>query len=324
MQKRNRVVIIDALNMYFRSYIVDPSLSTNGQPIGGVKGFFKILQKLIRETKPDEVLVVWDGAGGSRKRKTINKNYKEGRKPIRLNRDIRTLSEREELENKIWQQTRLMEYLNELPIIQLILPEVEADDIISQVAQCSYYRGMQKIIVSSDKDFFQLCDDETVLMRPVQKEILNKNKIVENFGIHPNNFALARAIVGDKSDNLKGVAGAGLKSVAKRFPFLTEDTSHTTDSIIEHCKEVDSELKIYKSVLDEELLIKENYKIMQLYCPNISVQGKKKVNYSIENFEHQFNKTNFIRMMNEDGFGVFNWTDLFANMKRICLTTASQ
>ena len=96
MQKenKNRVLVIDALNMYFRSYIVDPSLSTNGQPIGGVKGFLKILQKLVRETKPDEVVVVWDGPGGSRKRKTMNKNYKEGRKPIRLNRGIRTLSGR--------------------------------------------------------------------------------------------------------------------------------------------------------------------------------------------------------------------------------------
>jgi len=64
-----RVLIIDALNMYFRAYIVDPSLSSNGQPIGGVKGFLKILQKLVRETKPDQIVIAWDGAGGSQKRK---------------------------------------------------------------------------------------------------------------------------------------------------------------------------------------------------------------------------------------------------------------
>ena len=58
-----RVMIIDALNAYFRAYIVDPSMSTNGQPIGGVKGFLKILQKLVRENKPDMVVVVWDGPG---------------------------------------------------------------------------------------------------------------------------------------------------------------------------------------------------------------------------------------------------------------------
>ena len=59
-----RLLVIDALNMYFRAYIVDPSLSTNGQPIGGLKGFLKILQKLVREMRPDEVVICWDGAGG--------------------------------------------------------------------------------------------------------------------------------------------------------------------------------------------------------------------------------------------------------------------
>ena len=88
-----RILIIDALNMYFRAYIVDPSLSTNGQPIGGLKGFLKILQKLVRDTKPDQIVIAWDGAGGSQKRISIDKGYKEGRKPIRLNREIRNMTE---------------------------------------------------------------------------------------------------------------------------------------------------------------------------------------------------------------------------------------
>ena len=53
-----RILIIDALNAYLRAYIVDPSLSTNGQPIGGIKGFVKILQKLVRETRPDQIAVI--------------------------------------------------------------------------------------------------------------------------------------------------------------------------------------------------------------------------------------------------------------------------
>ena len=59
--EKKRVIIIDALNMFLRAYIVDPSLSTNGQPIGGIKGSFKILQKLVRMSRPDSVVVVWDG-----------------------------------------------------------------------------------------------------------------------------------------------------------------------------------------------------------------------------------------------------------------------
>ena len=312
-----RLLIIDALNMYFRAYIVDPSLSTNGQPIGGMKGFLKILQKLVRDTKPDEIVICWDGEGGSQKRKTKNKGYKEGRKPIRLNRDIRNLSENEEIANKIWQQTRLAEYLNELPIVQLVLPAVEADDIISVVAQHPLYNGWQKVIVSSDKDFFQLCDNETVVFRPIQKEVINQKALVEQYGIHPKNFALARAVAGDKSDNLPGVGGVGLPTVSKRFPFLGENMSFGIDSLVIHAEENKGKVKAYDSVIEHQDLINENYRLMQLYTPSLSVQGKKKIDYALENFEPELAKTNVKAMMIEDGFGVVNFTDLFAAMNKI-------
>mgnify|MGYP003625311284 FL=1 len=312
-----RLLIIDALNMYFRAYIVDPSLSTNGQPIGGMKGFLKILQKLVRDTKPDEIVICWDGEGGSQKRKTKNKGYKEGRKPIRLNRDIRNLSANEEIANKIWQQTRLAEYLNELPIVQLVLPAVEADDIVSVVSQHPLYNGWQKVIVSSDKDFFQLCDNETVVLRPIQKEIVNQKSLVEQYGIHPKNFALARAIAGDKSDNLPGVGGVGLPTVSKRFPFLAENISFGTDSLIIHAEENKGNVKAYTSVIEHQDLIRDNYRLMQLYTPSLSVQGRKKIDYALENFEPELAKTNVKAMMIEDGFGVVNFTDLFAAMNKI-------
>ncbi len=214
---KNRIMIIDALNMYYRAYIVDPSLSSNGQPIGGIKGFLKILQKLCREIKPDQIAVIWDG--GSSRRRSKDKNYKEGRKPIRLNRAIRNLSENEELQNKMWQQARLVEYLNKMPISQILIDNLEADDIIGAIMHLSSLNGTQKVIVSADKDFIQLCNNEdVVLFRPVQKEVLNEKRIVEQYGIHPNNFALARAICGDKSDNLGGVGNVGLKDHLKKIP----------------------------------------------------------------------------------------------------------
>ena len=319
-----RLLVIDALNMYFRAYIVNPSLSTNGQPIGGVKGFLGILQKLIRETRPDEIVVCWDGEGGSQRRKSQDKNYKQGRKPIRLNRDIRNLSESEEVANKIWQQTRLAEYLNQLPIIQVVLPSVEADDVISFVCQNKKYDSWQKVIVSSDKDFFQLCNEEVVLYRPIQKQVLNSKRIVEEFGIHPVNFALARAIVGDRSDNLPGIKGVGLSTVAKRLPFLIEDKSYTIDSVVEHCDTAEGNLKVYKMIAENKEVIEHNYKMMQLYAPSISVQGKTKLKYVIENFDTELNQTTFKTMMIEDGFGVVDFSDLFASMKRIVANNAAE
>jgi len=312
-----RLLVVDALNMYFRAYIVDPSLSTNGQPIGGLKGFLKILQKLIREMKPDEVVVCWDGAGGSRRRKSKNKNYKQGRSPIRLNRGVRTMSEREEQQNSMWQQQRLVEYLNNMPIIQLMLEAVEADDIISYVVQDKNYKGWQKIIVSSDKDFFQLCDEETIVYRPIQKKFVSRNSILEDFKIHPTNFALARAMVGDRSDNLEGVRGVGLATVAKRFEFLVEDKAFLVEDIIDRCEDVESKLKIYNNVAENRNLIEENYRLMQLYSPSNSPQGKTRMRYALDNFFPEFNQTGTKAMMIKDGFGVWDCTDLFAFFKRI-------
>jgi DNA polymerase-1 len=312
-----RVLIIDALNAYLRAYIVNPSLSLNGQPIGGIKGFFMILQKLVRESSPDEVMVIWDGPDGSRKRKTMDKNYKSGRKPIKLNRAFHNLTDDEELKNKIWQQTRLIEYLNEMPIVQAMIPQVEADDIIAYVSRLPYYKGWQKLIVSNDRDFMQVCDEETILLRPVKGEYLNIRRIVEQTGVHPTNMALARAIIGDSSDNLPGIRGVGFGTVKKRLGFLSEEKTYNVDDIIEHCESVESNLKFYSNIIEGKELIEHNYKMMQLYSPQMSIQSKIHVKESIENFDATFNKTEIIGMMREDGFGELNWEDLKEKLNRI-------
>tara|TARA_R100000005_G_scaffold96634_2_gene85358 strand:- start:642 stop:1610 length:969 start_codon:yes stop_codon:yes gene_type:complete len=319
MSSQKRVLLVDALNSYYRSYIVDPSISENGNPIGGIKGFLKILQKLVRDTSPDEVVIIWDGPGGSSRRKSVNKNYKEGRKPIKLNRSINNLTENEELENKIWQQSRLIEYLNEMPVIQIMVSNLEADDVIAYCKAAKKYDGWQKVIVSSDKDFIQLLDDETVLYRPTQKQVLNKMRVVEEYGIHPNNFALARAMAGDKNDNLPGVGGVGLLTVKKRFPFLSEEKPIRISEILEYCKEIDSNIKAYKNVVDGEKTLKENYKLMQLYSPNISVQVKTKIRDTIENPDVSYNKTEVVKMMAIDGFGEFNWSELGQYFNKVML-----
>jgi len=198
-----------------------------------------------------------------------------------------------------------------------MLPAVEADDIISVVVQHPNYSGWQKVIVSSDKDFFQLCDGETIVFRPIQKEIINQKNLVEKYGIHPKNFALARAIAGDKSDNLPGVGGVGLPTISKRFPFLSEDVSYDIDTLIEYCMEKQGKVKAYTNILEGKDTVVLNYRLMQLYTPSISVQGRQKINYALDNFEPEFAKTSAKTMMIEDGFGVVNFVDLYASMNKI-------
>ena len=314
---KKRVLIVDALNMFIRSYIVNPSISSGGQPIGGVQGFLKSLQKTIREVKPDEIVICWDGTGGSQRRKQANKNYKEGRKPLRLNRNIKNLTEDQEIQNRTWQQFRIIEYLNTLPVIQLVFEGLEADDVIAYVVGLPEYKGSQKVIVSMDKDFIQLLDKETVLIRPIVNEVLNINAVVEKFGIHPNNFALARAIAGDKSDNIQGIKGAGLATIAKRFPFLKEEKFHETKSVVEFCMEQEKRLKIHERIIEERKTILDNYKLMQLYSPIISPQTSKQIKSKVSIPYRDFNKTALLGLMLEDGVGNYNWDELFTCSKKI-------
>jgi len=312
-----RVLIIDALNMFLRAYIVDPSLSTNGEPIGGFKGSIKIVQKLARMIKPDEIVIVWDGPNGSQKRRSIDKNYKEGRKPIRLNRNVKALSEDEELRNRVWQQTRSIEYFNEMPIVQVMLPEVEADDVISYLTRMQYYDGWQKVIVSNDKDFYQLCDEETVVYRPTSDIVYNKKRIVEELGVHPRNMALARSLVGDASDNLPGIKSVGFKTIQRRLGFLGADKDYTIDDIISYCEKIDKKLKFHDNIIAGEKIIEHNYKMMQLYSTMLSPQSKDFVRNAVENFECNFNKIEIMKKMRDDGFGELNWKDLELRLNKI-------
>jgi DNA polymerase-1 len=315
-----RLMIIDSLNLFIRNYVVDPSMSTHGQPLGGLKGYFKSLQKLIRDVKPDGIVVVWDGQGGSRKKKAIIKDYKDGRKPIRLNRDVKNLTEDQEIQNKVWQQLRVIEYLNCMPIIQFLEKEVEADDLISVVARHEKFKDWDKVIVSSDKDFIQLCDNTTVLYRPIQNEVLTTKKILEQFGIHPNNFAIARAMAGDPSDNIDGVKGLGLTTISKRMPFLAEEKEHITEDVLNFCKQQiteGSKLKMFQSVLDAAEQVHINFSVMQLKSPNMSYQVLKKVDYSLDNYSPEFNLTEVRKMMIEDGFGEVKFDELYAALKKI-------
>ena len=311
-----RAIIIDGTNIFYRAYVVNPSLSTDGRPVGGLVGFLKTLQKLIREMKPTKVFVCWDGAGGSARRRSVVSSYKEGRKAIRLNRsDGVHMSLEEENKSKLEQMLRLLDYVDNLPMVQLIHDGVEADDMIAII--CRELKGIQKIIISSDKDFYQLLDDETIIYRPVQAVYKTKNNILEEFKIHPNNFALARAVSGDKSDNLEGVPGAGLKTVAKRFPFLSEDRDYSITDLVDCCEEVEKPLKVHTGIVENYDKILKNYKIMQLYVPSVSFQVRDLVKSAVENYPKYYNKTEVVKMMMIDGFPEIRWDDLFVHSNRI-------
>jgi DNA polymerase-1 len=319
-----KILIIDAMNTFIRNYVMDPSIGSNGLPIGGTRGFLKSLQKLIRETTPEQIVVVWDGGGGSKKRRTLLKQYKEGRKPIKLNRAYEGLSPLEESQNKYNQIKRTINYLNATPIVQFMIEDIEADDVIAYICGLPTLEEKIKIIVSSDKDFIQLCNKTTVLYKPKtkgQKDILNEKRVVEEFSIHPNNFALARAIDGDKSDNIEGVRGVGLKTITKLFPELANEKVFNLDDLFSKCEEMQEESKAYRAIVGEQAKVELNYGLMQLYSPNISYISTKDIRDSFENYDPSFNHTEFIKMLTQDGLTNFDWEPMFQKFRSIISNT---
>lgn len=237
-------------------------MDVNGNPIGGTFGFIRSLMYFVEKFSPTKVYVCWDGEQGSLKRRTILKEYKHGRKVPTLNRTYEFTPDEVE-KNKSDQFKKLkQQYMPVMPVIQFDYEFTEADDIVSLI--CYLKKEDEKIIISADKDFYQLLDEKTVCYNPIT-EIYKTHKILlKEYNISAKNFAIARALVGDNSDNLKGAKGVGLKSVAKMFPFLSEDKEYFMKDILEHATNNIDKSKRYKVVVESFDHLMKVYNVVQL------------------------------------------------------------
>ena len=302
---KTKILLVDGLNMFYRAFCANPALSTKGHHVGGILGFFYSLQKGIKDVNPHRIFVIWDGRGGSKKRREIRSDYKDGRKPpkpITLNRthDIQ-LSEEEEKTSLYYQQGRTIELLNNLPFIQLCESGVEADDFISYLcAKYSTKESCMKVIISNDKDFIQLTDDSTILYRPVTQEYVTYKSFLEAEGVHPANMALARAIEGDMGDNLSGVKGVGRKTIIKVFPEFSSSEFITTDKLFSLCEER-KEIRACKLILEEKEIVQQNYDVMQLYAPLVPAVTAMKIDQQIADYIPDISLSSFYDSIEKEG-----------------------
>jgi 5'-3' exonuclease len=190
MTYNSRVLLIDAMNLFIRSYAAVPSMDDDGRHIGGMLGFLKSLGLAIRTFKPTRCIVVFDGKGGSQRRRKIYPQYKANRKPpVRLNRAYDMTTDEQEKENMKWQLVSLIEMLECLPVTVFAMENIEADDVIAYLSQLVTEEGGHSIIYSTDKDFYQLASDKVKVYSPIKKKTYDVDAIMEEFGIHPNNFS---------------------------------------------------------------------------------------------------------------------------------------
>ena len=201
----DHILIIDAMNTLIRSFSLLKAMNPTGTHVGGLVGFLRSLGYVTRIFDPTRVVIIWDGKGGSGNRQNIDPNYKAQRASARITHWGLYDTREEEQEALIGQLFRTRDYLDCLPVHQIVIEKLEADDIMAYLAKRASNAGKKVTIVSSDKDFLQLIDNNIEVYAPVKKKTFTKDNILEEIKVLPTNFNIVKSLLGDNSDNLPRV-----------------------------------------------------------------------------------------------------------------------
>jgi len=308
------VFIIDGYNLFLRSFSAYPTMSSHGYQMGGCVGFLKSLQKLCREYQPSRVYVTWEG-GGSQRRRKLYPEYKMQRKPGKLNRfyedDIPDTED-----NKKHQLITLLNILKNVPVCQVYVSDCEGDDIVAYLCR-GPLRSFEKVIVSADKDMYQLLDDRTKIYSLYRKKFITPEDLFEEYRIKSHNFAVAKCLCGDDGDNVPGVKGLGYKTVSKKFPMLGSDDTILLQEVIDYSSSHRTESAIYKRVSEEAEAVRRNWYLVHLDGSMLSADQTKKVDYTVDTFVPTVSKMSFIRLLVKEGINDFDLEGFFYDLSCI-------
>ena len=298
-----RILFIDGLNLFFRNFAVMNMVNPDGVHIGGLGGFFRSLGAMIRQIDPTQVYVVFDGAGSANNRKNINPLYKSGRDLQRITNWDAFDDKQDEDDSKVDQMVRVIQYLKTLPVKTVSIDKVEADDIIAYLCNKVINDPKDKaFIVSSDKDFIQLVNDNVIVYRPMEKEYYTKQTVIDKYKMSPKNFILHKTLLGDNSDKIKGIKGLGEKGLYKKFPELMERDMNLED-IFTICETKLKDHVVYARVLQNMNEMEKNYKIMDLDNPMISKKEEEYLDKLVNSDVPPYLPKQFVAFYNQDKLG---------------------
>ena len=261
----DHILVIDAMNMLIRSFSLLKAMSPTGHHIGGLVGFLRSLGFVTRIFDPTRVIVVWDGKGGSGNRQNIDPNYKAHRANTRITHWGLYDTKEEETEALIGQLFRTKDYLECLPVQQIMMEKLEADDIIAYLANQAVKTGKKMTIISSDKDFLQLVNKNIEVYAPVKKKTFTADNIKDELKVIPENYNIVKALLGDNSDGLRGIKGLGIKTIVSEFPDLVTKPNTGLDYVFQVCEEKLEGKKIFSKIIHEWDKVETNYKLMDLH-----------------------------------------------------------
>ena len=300
--KNSHLLVIDGLNTFIRVFSAVPALNDDGMHIGGVTGFLRSIAAVIRKHKPTRCVIVFDGKGGSVRRKRMYPNYKANRaNKTAFNRYKEFASLEDEQQSMKRQYGRMIQYLQCLPITTLAIDNIEADDAIAYISNEIFTKQENKVtIVSTDRDFLQLVNNRISVWSPIKKKMYTPNIMREEFGIDSKNYLLYRALTGDKSDNIPGVNGVGLKTMIKRLPIITENRQLSVEEFVEAAINADKKYKVHEIIESNMNTIQLNYKLMQLKDVDIAGTTKLLIQEKIREEINPMDVLNFKKMFMAD------------------------
>lgn len=296
-EAKESVMLIDGLNLFFRSFAAIDTLNPNGAHIGGLAGFIQSLSSLINLASPKFVYIFFDGLNSTETKKMLVRGYKKGRgNGIRRRNQIFESEYLQELSKK-QQLKSLFEYLKNIPVKTIVLNGAEADDAISYVA-----RNIKDntVIVSTDKDFLQTCSHNNFVYSPSSKKVFTKQSVLDQYGVLSENFILLKTLMGDKSDNIKGIDGVGAKKAVKLFPELSKRVISLSE-LFELAKERKEGNQIYSKIIYQKHDISNQHKIMNLSEPMIHESHKENLyKIIVEEKKQVFNENNLRELIKVD------------------------
>ena len=232
-------ILVDGSSYLFRAfYALPPLTNAQGKPTGAIYGVFNMLKKLIKTYEPKLMAIVFDAKG-----KTFRH---EMYAPYKANR----VAMPDDLAVQIEPLHKLIQAAG-LPL--LVVPGVEADDVIGTLAIKAKQQGLFTLISTGDKDLAQLVDDQIMLINTMTDTVYDEAKVIEKFGIGPKLMIDYLCLVGDSSDNIPGVPGVGPKTAVK---WLT--TYGSLDNIIKNVNNIKSKAgETLKATVELFPLLKE-------------------------------------------------------------------
>ena len=200
-EEKDPIILVDGSSYLYRAYHALPPLTTSkNQPTGAIKGVISMIKRVLID-HPDSPLAVVFDAKGKTFRHDMYPEYKANRPPMP--------------EDLIQQIEPIHRIISLMGIKLIMIPGVEADDVIGTLAEQARQKKLNTVISTGDKDMTQLVCDNVSVVNTMSGELLDENGVMNKFGVGPELITDYLALIGDKSDNVPGVDKVGPKTAVK-------------------------------------------------------------------------------------------------------------